>query len=105
MIPVPPQVRLRFGWRQSMPVPMPMSQLVADNGRRQQDGLRQLLPGFLQPPLITRGIHDTGRTAPREGRPGGNDHRQNQRTGRQTILHFVPTKLHARSIVLRILAR
>jgi hypothetical protein len=69
----------RFGWRPSMPVPM--WRLVADGRwRRLKVGLRQLLPGFLQPPLVSRRIHDAGRTTPRESGFAGNEHDENDRS-------------------------
>ena len=73
-------------------VPMSMVHLVARNGRRlRRQGLRQLLAGFLQPPLISRRIHDVGRPAPGQYGFAGNDHREADRSCRQDILHVWPT--------------
>ena len=72
---------------------LPMSWLVTDGARRLRVGLRQLLPGFLQPPLIARRTHDAGRGPPRESGVTGHDHRENDRTECQRVLHIVPTRL------------
>ena len=85
-------------------VPMPMSRPVA-GGRLQVGlrrlGLRQLLPGFLQPPLISGRTHDAGRTTAGESGFAGNDHCETDRASRQDVLHTVPTRLRAGSNVLR----
>jgi hypothetical protein len=66
---------------------VPMSRLVVDGAsRRLKVGLRQLLPGFLQPPLVSRRIHDAGRATPRESRFAGNEYRENERTKCQCVL-------------------
>jgi hypothetical protein len=71
-----------------------MSRPVSDGWRgRLQDGLRQLLPGFLQPPLVSRRIHDAGRATPGEAGFAGNEHRENDRTQCQRVFHILPARL------------
>ena len=94
---------VRCGLRRSMPMPVGMSigRPVAD--RRRWLGCRQLLPGLLQPALIPRRIHDTGRPPAREHRLAGNQRGKNDRAARQNGLHVGPAKStrnsHAKSVV------
>jgi hypothetical protein len=61
-----------------------------------------LLPGFLKPPLIAGGIHDAGRTTPREGRRDTREFERadenKQRCGQFGVTFHRSTIAHSRGV-------